>query len=446
MKLNPKQSKALRYLEDDTTTEVLYGGGAGGGKSALGVYWLLKSAFKYPGSRALMSREILKSLKDTTLMSFFEVCQMQGILSDMYDYNETKGRITIKTSGQDSIIFLRELFFYPRDAQFNSLGSLEITRIFIDEANQVVEKAKEVAMSRIRYKLDEFKLVPKMLMTCNPAKNWTYQQFYKPAKEGTIEPYRKFIQALVGDNKNISKHYVENLKKMSKASRERLLFGNWEFDDDPATLISYDAILDLFTNTHVVGKHRYITADIALQGSDKFVIFVWEGWRVIHCEVMPKSDGKEVETKLRELSEKFKVGQSRICYDADGVGGFLKGYLANAKPFNNGASPIEIKGSHLEIKPQYQNLKSQCYFGLAEKINAREVYVPDLGVENKQFLIEELEYVKSNSYGTDKKLAVLPKDKIKEFLGRSPDFSDALMMRYYFELVPEIIYIPHGLM
>jgi len=34
------------------------------------------------------------------------------------------------------------------------------------------------------------------------------------------------------------------------------------------------------------------------------------------------------------------------------------------------------------------------------------------------------------------KKAVLPKDKVKDVLGRSPDFADAIMMREYFELKP----------
>ena len=34
----------------------------------------------------------------------------------------------------------------------------------------------------------------------------------------------------------------------------------------------------------------------------------------------------------------------------------------------------------------------------------------------------------------DGKLAVMPKDKVKDKLGRSPDISDMLMMRMHFEL------------
>jgi len=43
MKLLAKQNKAVRYLKDSDTTELLYGGAAGGGKSALGCLWLIES-------------------------------------------------------------------------------------------------------------------------------------------------------------------------------------------------------------------------------------------------------------------------------------------------------------------------------------------------------------------------------------------------------------------
>jgi phage terminase large subunit len=41
----------------------------------------------------------------------------------------------------------------------------------------------------------------------------------------------------------------------------------------------------------------------------------------------------------------------------------------------------------------------------------------------------------------DGKRQVLPKDKVKEIIGRSPDFADTLMMREYFELAPQIKWI-----
>ena len=61
-----KQRLAFDYLNDNETTEVFYGGGAGGGKSYLGCCWLIISCLKYKGSRWLMGRAVLKSLREST--------------------------------------------------------------------------------------------------------------------------------------------------------------------------------------------------------------------------------------------------------------------------------------------------------------------------------------------------------------------------------------------
>ena len=49
MELLPKQEHAVFYLNDKTTTEIIYGGAAGGGKSALGCLWLIEMCQTYEG-------------------------------------------------------------------------------------------------------------------------------------------------------------------------------------------------------------------------------------------------------------------------------------------------------------------------------------------------------------------------------------------------------------
>ena len=73
MVLLHKQEHAVFYLNDNLTKEVLYGGAAGGGKSALGCLWLISMCQRYPKTRWLMGRAKLKSLKDTTLNTFFDL-------------------------------------------------------------------------------------------------------------------------------------------------------------------------------------------------------------------------------------------------------------------------------------------------------------------------------------------------------------------------------------
>ena len=57
------QKKAIKYLFDDTTNEVLFGGAAGGGKSFVGCSWIIMLALKHPKTRYLIGRSKLLNLK-----------------------------------------------------------------------------------------------------------------------------------------------------------------------------------------------------------------------------------------------------------------------------------------------------------------------------------------------------------------------------------------------
>jgi ribosomal protein S8 len=438
MKLNIKQTLAIDYLEDDITTELEYGGAAGGGKSVLGCYWQIKRRLKYPETRGVIGRSSLKTLKETTLQSFFFVARLQGLQVDThFKYNQQSNTIHFFNG---STILLKDLFQYPSDPNFDELGSLEITDAFVDENSQITEKAWTTLKSRIRYGLDENGLIPKILGSCNPSKNFVYHRFYKPYKSGTLPPERKFIQALVDDNPDISIHYRNNLLSLDKASKERLLHGNWEYDDDPATLIDYDKILDCFTNNFVVAGENYISADIARFGSDKTVINVWSGFR---CKIFmyAKKSVQEVADIIKRLQNEYKVPNNNTIADEDGVGGGVvdilkcKGFVNNSRPFPN---PITHKDDN------FSNLKSQCYFKLAEMINKSEIYVDCSDSTTRELLVQELEQVKQYNMDKDGKKQIIPKDKIKETLGRSPDYSDALMMRMYFEFAPKFHFIPRS--
>ncbi len=431
MVLTKKQSEALDYLEDSTTNELLFGGGAGGGKSLLGCYWVLKSSLRYEGTRWLIGRAELKTLRETTLNTFWEVCAMQNIDNTIYTYNQQAMSITLINGSE---ILLKDLATYPSDPNFDRLGSLELTGAFVDECNQISEKAWNVLKSRIRYKLDENGLVPKLLGTCNPAKGFLYNRFYKPYKDDTLPQNLKFVQALLLDNPYISKHYQDNLLQLDTATKERLLFGNWEYDDDPATLIPYNRILDIFTATHIQEtRESYITADIARFGEDKTVIMLWAGFVCINVLTLHKQPISTIAAEITRLKNHFNVPTSNIIADEDGVGGGVVDIL-KCEGFVNNSTPLEVEG----VKQNYTNLKSQCYFILAEKINRGEIYIKSDDIKVKNFLIQELEQVKRKDIDKDGKLSVLPKDHVKALIGRSPDYADAMMMRMWFELRPKV--------
>lgn len=433
MELSIKQTIALDLLEDKTTNEILFGGGAGGGKTALGCYWQLKQRLKYPNTRGLIGRAVLKTLKETTLVSFFQVAKMQGLEAGKhYKYNGQTSQIDFFNG---STILLKDLYSYPSDPNFDELGSLEITDAFIDEANQVDDKARNIIKSRIRFQLDQNELVPKILYTCNPAKNWTYSEFYKPQKENTIADNKRFIASLIDDNPFISKHYKENLLTLDKVSKERLLFGNWEYSLDPAQLIDYEKILDCFTSDYLPSGTPYISCDVARFGSDSTVIGLWFGYRVKLYQYNGKSV-VEVANIIKKLQQEHQVPTSNIVVDEDGVGGGCVDLISGCKGFVNNSSPLENPVTR--TKENFDNLKSQCYYKLAQLVNDNKIYINADG-KQKQMIIEELEQVKQKSVDNDGKKGVAPKDRVKAAIGRSPDFSDCLAMRMIFEYTPKFV-------
>lgn len=428
VRLFPKQAQAWNYLSAENTevTEVLYGGGARGGKSAFGCIWQILRRITLPGSVGLVCRERLTNLKDTTLKTMWEMLKMMH-LEGVVKYNEVK---CIMTFPNGSEILFRELVFLPRDPEFDRIGSLAITDLFVDEAQQISEKAISVLKGRfsllngVRADGTRWHTIPKALYTCNPKRNWIYNDFVKPAKEGTLPPYRKFIKALPIDNPYVDQSYIDNLLQADKVTVQRLYFGNFEYDDDPSVLCDYDAINDLFTNDHIkpVGAHSG-SADIAGKGHDRFVAGSWVG-NVCYIKIdTDYSPGKEVETQLKDMMINDSIPRSLMVVDADGVGSFLESYLNGIKEFHGNGRPID---------PRYANLKAECAYKLAELINKRAIKIV-CTQEQRERIMDELGALKMADIDNDlKKYDIIKKEVMKIILGHSPDYLDMLIMSMFF--------------
>lgn len=446
-----KQFKAHELLVADWArdiVEILFGGGAGGGKSWLGCFWITSSALQYPGSRWFIGRRTLQDLKKSTLNTLYDVFRFFGMKSGIdYKHNQQDNKITfIDPSNPDnqSEIYLLDLSYKPSDPDYEDLGSTEYTGGFVDEAGQITAKCRSVLVTRIRYRLDYYGLTPKLLMSCNPTKNWLYTEFYKPWEKTELESDKAFIQALAKDNPHNSEAYLNVLRRIKdKATRERLWFGNWHYEDDPTSLMTIDAITDLFTNTLEESHELYLTCDVARKGRDRAVIMIWRGLEVIHILVVDKSDPAFVKNptqyqvdKVLELAEQFRVPRSHIVVDEGGVGGGVVDGLPGCKGFIGSAEAIQPYAAkwNKNLRVNYANLRAQCYYTLGDKVEAREMAISTDDTDYQQFITEELEQIKSKDADKDGKLKIIAKDEIKEHLGRSPDFADNLMMRMYFEV------------
>ena len=435
-----KQKEAARAWVNPLITDIVYGGAKGGGKSYLGVSLIFGSALTYPDTRYFIARKQLIDLRKHTIPTIELVFKNWGI--KLTDYGKYNGQDNSYILYNGSIVLLLEAKEMPSDPLYERFGSMQMTQGMIEEAGEFEINAKtNLSISVGRWNNQKYNLTGKVLQTCNPKKNYLYKEYYLPWKAGKLESNKIFIQAFAYDNTKNEPAYIENLKRnLSGVERQRLLDGNWEYASDEDALIDYDALLDVFTNTHVASGDKKITCDVARFGSDKIVVIEWDGFRgkVKHFE---KQSLDITGMKIEEIRYRLQIGVSDVLVDEDGLGGgiidFLKfkGFVNNSSALPAPNGPLDSKNH--PIKENYDNLKSQCYFKLAERINKKLLYLQCDNEQIKQWIIEELEQVKQKSIDSDGKKGVMPKDKVKEIIGRSPDFADTIMMREWFELKPK---------
>jgi phage terminase large subunit len=436
---NWKQLEVCQHWNNPEVFDIVYGGSKGSGKSYLGCSLIFGDALTYPGTHYFIARKKLNDIRKFTLPSIYEVFQHWGIGSAYYRFNAQDNVFTLYN---ESKVFLLEASFQPSDELYMRFGSMQMTRGFIEEAGEMAVAAKNnLAASIGRWKNDDYNLAGKLLQTCNPSKNYLYRDYYKKNKDKNLDSWKRFVQALPEDNKKLAKGYLENLRRtLSTNEKQRLLFGNWEYDDDPATLCEFDNICNIFTNKHVLQGEKFITGDIARMGKDSTVVKVWSGWRVIERVQRRKLKIPESAELIRGLANKYSVPMSNTIVDEGGVGGGVVdilqclGFVANAKPLPTG----EYNADGKEIVDNFDMLKSQCGFKLADIINANGLY-EECTSEIQELITDELEQLKQKSVNSDLKKGLMPKEDIIEMISRSPDDLDNYIMRAYFEFKPATV-------
>lgn len=427
-----KQSLALQSLLDDEHKYVFFGGGAGGGKSFLGCVWLLLSCYKHEGSKWFIGRNELKRLMSSSFVTWTKACELYKVPKGDWSLNGQYNYIEFKNGSR---IDLLDVKYLPKDPLYERFGSTEYTGGWLEEAGEIDFGAFDVLKTRIgRHKNKEYDLLPKMFVTCNPKKNWLYTKVYRPHRDGRLDPEYLFIQSLYKDNPYTADSYEEQLEGIEdKTTKQRLMFGNWEYDDDPGTLLEYDEIVDIFTNPEIPSKEKFISVDVARHGKDRAVVMYWEGFTVKEIKVLPKCSLDLLVEVIKDLSRDKVVTRRSIIADEDGVGGGVVDML-KCKGFINNATPVQPLASKYDVsyKVNYANLKTQCAYILVDKIKHGEVSVCD--ERYRDYIIEELEQLKRKDVDKESRVALISKEEVKDNIGRSPDFLDAMIMRMYFEV------------
>lgn len=461
LKLSRKQSKAFELLNDPTVVELLFGGAAGGGKSLLVTLWAAIQCREFAGIRIGLGRKELSTLRKTTVHTLLnETHKLLGIQPDEFRYSSLVDPGVYYTNGS-AIVFV-DLAPAPSDPDFDRLGSTNLTHVIIEEAGEVDHKARSVFTSRKnRYKNAEYNITGKTILTCNPSQNFVRDEFYEPyllAGGGDSQTWehgrvaigdellpakRAFIKSLPTDNPFLSLNYVETLHNLPDAERRRLLEGDWEYFEDDGTLFKPHLFQTVETAT---GEEAFAGCDPARTGGDKTVFSLIRGDELVdlvNVEIprTPNLDiGSYVAERYIEFCKTNGVGYDHAAVDVVGVGASVQDACNrlgfHVKAFNAGSTQdVRLLTRHGNVEDRkiggtllFNNIRSQCYYDMAQAAHQGHLRFLS-GLPHYNDLKRDLV---SHQYEVrERQIVVESKEKLKERLGRSPDFADSVMAAWW---------------
>lgn len=443
IQLAPVQLLAKTEFDDPQTTQILFGGGAGGSKSFLLCLLAVLRCRDYAGVREGLGRKELKQLKRTTVATLLhKVHPALGIKDTDFKLNLDEG-ITYKNGSQ--ILFL-DLAYQPSDPDMASLGSLELTDAFIDEAGEIHKKAMDVLGSRVnRWKNIEHGIVGKLVASCNPSQNFLRSDYYEPydklgggriqkwqhgevwVNKVLVPAFRAYIRSTVADNSFIDPNYIENLKKLPTQERKRLYIGDWNYADDDDSLFT-SLLLDRATaytlpETEDGVFDRFIGVDVSDKGKDQTIAtLIVDGVIVTQHELKISEEDKKSEKPLSYLlaDQLIKFAQQNgftpqsakcIAVEGNGVGVGIR-------------DALRVRGWFIEIYEANGRSRSDGFYNFMLDMDAGAVKMLhgiDDGVLRQQLAAHTYEMV-------DQKPKVIKKETLKLKLGRSPDNADSAMI------------------
>jgi phage terminase large subunit len=240
------------------------------------------------------------------------------------------------------------------------------------------------------------------------------------------------------DNPYTAESYKSSLLSITdKSTKERLMFGNWDYETGDDSLMPYQKLVELYTNTFVKpGDKKYIVVDVARFGKDRTVVSLWHGLVLKKWYVFGRQSTTETAKVVIALSDTHSVPRSQIIIDDGGISGGVVDQVSGCSPFLGARSSFNTESNNFV---NYGNLRAQSYFKLADMVNTNQIYIED--TEYKEVVLEELEQIKKKDIEKEGKIYIVEKEKMKEVLGRSPDFADVLQMRMLPELVNQEAFV-----
>ena len=509
LSVKEKGGKYVRHLNSGSQTNaylcksdiVIYVGNRGSGKSTL----ILNRGLKNVSNRHYRSIYFRKQIKDSQTVGGIADASRR-IFSQFGDYKESQQLMRWDFESGAKIVFGN--YSAPEKEFAEAVQGIEYYDAFIDEITQISEDRFNAILSNIRNTSGH---IGQLYGTCNAdADSWiadliswwwdndtgyhiperdglqryffqygdnikeaiwgdTREEVYSLAKE-YIDPYWDQNMAKYGskldlilsltvfegkmyENESLMSSggvsYMGKLLKGSNEMKNRYVRPCWRKIDYGDGLLTEEDMSRMFNNSHQTTGTRYASMDISGEGSDKTVIFIWDGLHISNIYAVQGMQAKNLlEFTIRTLALEGVTDQN-FAYDGVGVGYAFSGFFDNAKKVISNAKVSDnaiVKDFNDRELRLYANTVSELsgrlvdtiknFNGIGEcgiSINPELLHRKFFGKTLQEHLTHESKAIRWRN-DKDGIRQLIDKKETKRIIGHSADFIKALIYRFIFEL------------
>lgn len=368
------------------------------GKSYALSIWIVLQCLKNPGIRGIIIAQNYRALTLVLIREIKNRCNEFGIT---IEHNKSNNELVFPNG---SI-----LYGFSAESPDAVLGLTEISLLAIDEAAYTNEEIYNNARDRMRGS----KYPSRVRLISSPS-NTRVQNWFSTICKNNAD---KVIHATAFDNPFTSQSFkdelVERYGEGTPLYRQQVLGEIFDADVVSQIIKRSDFIQDKSSNDNVY----YLGMDCSGIGADKDVIVIIDKYGIVDISEFSHAD---TFIKVNRINDYYNKYQFKCGY-LDNTGGYGQGILDLCKSKNLPIDGINFANKAFN-EELYPNARTEMYLEAAKEIKDG-FYVYDNVKE--EFIAQEITI---NNKGQS---TLVPKKDIKEVLGHSPDYSDAVALAVY---------------
>lgn len=361
--------------------------------------WLIALAV-IKGEKSLAFSQTYKSLTQNLFQEIMARFRELGI-----DVNYNKSAVTIEYNGGC-------VYGYSYDSAESTRGQTNVNNLFLDE----LALANSDLLAIVGPCLRGAGIKPKVRFCSTPRTSSYWNRIVK--EHLRIKDWDIFTGTF-RDNTFLSPESVQ----MIEQSVTDPILRRQELEGEIIDSVVENCIVDGFTLSPIKrssDNEIVMGVDVARFGNDSTVICIRDSYGIIEIEQLYHKDTYEIVSEIEKYISQYNVKHVYL----DATGGYSSGIEDTLKLKYDFITPVNF-GSKSQNNYNL-NVRADIYFNLVDGLRDG-FYIDSL---KYGMLLDEL-YATSYIITNNGKKALVPKEKIKEIIGHSPDSLDALALTFY---------------